>query len=93
MLQNIPYVGDEHTKQDEQFISELIQNYDGRLHGDIGGYMSDEMLVELVKALLKHMPARAAGLASPRQGKAAMPEDVLFEKIAGKWRVEWLGTD
>lgn len=80
MLQNIPYVGDDHTKQDEEFISELIQNYDGRLHGDIGGYMNDEMLVELVKALTKHIPA-----ASPKhRASGQMPEDLLFEKIAGK---------
>ncbi len=84
VLPNIPYVGDEHTLQDEEFISELIQNYDGRLHGDIGGYMNDEMLVELVRALARQL-APAAAAASPRRQLA--PEDVVFEKIAGEMAV------
>jgi len=54
ILKFIPYIGDDHTKNDEEFIEQLIDDYDGRVHGGIGGHMSDEMFVDLVNSLVKY---------------------------------------
>jgi hypothetical protein len=54
ILKYIPYIGDDHTKNDEEFIEQLIDDYDGRVHGGIGGHMSDEMFVDLVNSLVKY---------------------------------------
>ncbi len=72
VLQNIPYVGDDHTLIDQEFINELIENYDGKVHGEVGGYMNDEILVELVQVMRKYVEDESD------------PESFIIEKVAGK---------
>lgn len=74
-MQNIPYVGDDHNAMDTEFLIELIQNYDGKVHGEVGGYMDDKILLGLIKALEKYQPRRASA--------DNMPASIIFEKIAG----------
>ena len=68
-------MGDCHSEQDEEFINELIENYEGKVHGEIGGYLNDELFVSLVKKLMKYQ------LSSSRS--QTTPDNIIFEKISG----------
>lgn len=71
-MQNIPYVDDAPTQHDEEFINELIDYYDGKVHGEVGGYMNDEIFVDLVNSLIKYQTNSALNT----------PDSIIFEKIA-----------
>ncbi|XP_056367799.1 histone-lysine N-methyltransferase EZH1 [Oenanthe melanoleuca] len=66
VLCNIPYMGDEVKEEDETFIEELINNYDGKVHGEeemISGsvLISDAVFLELVNALNQYSDEEEEG--------------------------------
>jgi hypothetical protein len=65
---------------EEEFVNELIANYDGKVHGENNfQYLNDEMFVDLVKSLTKYLTDDPLYTASSSKEKKDM---ILFEKIA-----------
>nr|XP_005314534.1 histone-lysine N-methyltransferase EZH1 isoform X1 [Chrysemys picta bellii] len=82
VLCNIPYMGDEVKEEDETFIEELINNYDGKVHGEeemITGsvLISDAVFLELVDALNQYSDEEEEGLndseGKQEEGKEELP--------------------
>ncbi|XP_015282077.1 PREDICTED: histone-lysine N-methyltransferase EZH1 [Gekko japonicus] len=66
VLCNIPYMGDEVKEEDETFIEELINNYDGKVHGEeemlsTSVLISDAVFLELVDALNQYSEEEEEG--------------------------------
>ena len=69
-MYNLPYV----EEDDPNFINELIENYDGKIHGEKGGYMNDDIFLELIESLVKYQKNPQSNVVDP----------IIFEKIHEK---------
>uniref|UniRef100_A0A8C7E9D6 [histone H3]-lysine(27) N-trimethyltransferase n=1 Tax=Nothoprocta perdicaria TaxID=30464 RepID=A0A8C7E9D6_NOTPE len=93
VLCNIPYMGDEVKEEDETFIEELINNYDGKVHGEeemISGsvLISDAVFLELVNALNQYSDEEEEGHNDPEvkqeDGKEELPVTRKRKRVAAE---------
>ncbi|KFQ06177.1 Histone-lysine N-methyltransferase EZH1, partial [Leptosomus discolor] len=85
VLCNIPYMGDEVKEEDETFIEELINNYDGKVHGE-EVLISDAVFLELVNALNQYSDEEEEGHndseVKQEDGKEELPVTRKRKRIA-----------
>ncbi|XP_028557820.2 histone-lysine N-methyltransferase EZH1 isoform X1 [Podarcis muralis] len=89
VLCNIPYMGDEVKEEDETFIEELINNYDGKVHGEeemlsTSVLISDAVFLELVDALNQYSEEEEEGH-DAAEGKREAAKDELPVTRKRKW--------
>uniref|UniRef100_A0A8C9FKB6 [histone H3]-lysine(27) N-trimethyltransferase n=1 Tax=Pavo cristatus TaxID=9049 RepID=A0A8C9FKB6_PAVCR len=93
VLCNIPYMGDEVKEEDETFIEELINNYDGKVHGEeemISGsvLISDAVFLELVNALNQYSDEEEEGHndseVKQEDGKEELPVTRKRKRVAAE---------
>ncbi|XP_053217901.1 histone-lysine N-methyltransferase EZH1 isoform X3 [Podarcis raffonei] len=89
VLCNIPYMGDEVKEEDETFIEELINNYDGKVHGEeemlsTSVLISDAVFLELVDALNQYSEEEEEGH-DAAEGKQEAAKDELPVTRKRKW--------
>uniref|UniRef100_A0A4Y6EQX1 [histone H3]-lysine(27) N-trimethyltransferase n=1 Tax=Brachionus koreanus TaxID=1199090 RepID=A0A4Y6EQX1_9BILA len=72
VLPNIPYVDDETCPIDENFINELVDNYDDKVHGEVGGYLNDLMMIDLINSLKKYQT----------NPSSSQIDSIIFERIS-----------
>lgn len=60
-LHNIPYMGDHELDKGRTFIEELLNTYQGRVHGEKEGKLDDTHFVELVESLIPYQTADFGG--------------------------------
>nr|VZI24227.1 unnamed protein product [Spirometra erinaceieuropaei] len=56
-LANLPYIGDDQAQEDVSFLEELLNNYDGRLHGNFPFDFDEELVVQLVEEVANQWPS------------------------------------
>ncbi|XP_060138253.1 histone-lysine N-methyltransferase EZH1 isoform X1 [Zootoca vivipara] len=89
VLCNIPYMGDEVKEEDETFIEELINNYDGKVHGEeemlsTSVLISDAVFLELVDALNQYSEEEEESHEAA-EGKQEAAKDELPVTRKRKW--------
>ncbi|VDP86232.1 unnamed protein product [Echinostoma caproni] len=69
-LSNLPYMGDDQAQEDASFLEELLNNYDGRLHGNFPFDFEEVFLGPLVSEVARHWPeiSRKCGLPVANSG-------------------------
>ncbi|XP_026535603.1 histone-lysine N-methyltransferase EZH1 isoform X2 [Notechis scutatus] len=97
VLCNIPYMGDEVKEEDETFIEELINNYDGKVHGEeelLPGsiLISDAVFLELVDALNQYSEEEDEGHDTAEGKQEALKEDLPVTRKRKRLTMETLSS-
>ncbi|XP_026573137.1 histone-lysine N-methyltransferase EZH1 isoform X2 [Pseudonaja textilis] len=97
VLCNIPYMGDEVKEEDETFIEELINNYEGKVHGEeelLPGsiLISDAVFLELVDALNQYSEEEDEGHDTVEGKQEALKEDLPVTRKRKRLTMETLSS-